>query len=662
MNVLKAFIDYLLRLFKGLIEKMHTPNFDGIAKQEAVSRYFAGINRLPSADEQELYSSKNLTSDYFPNLAPRQKRSRLIKLSSPNGLASKNGLAWVDGTQFFYNGQKIDGITLTDSEKQLVGMGGEIAIYPDKLVFNTETKEARSIDLDRRLEAAMHSGSCALFPCIVDGSYTQMGMTISFERGKHLICDGGENDIIFSLIPPETPSWGETSPRFYINPTDANRSINVINYVPTEDQYFEGGTTWQAVGWTTSSLEGGIYIKVPHQEGYKDIGEYLTVGSIYEIPVCFKGIFGPGIEMPDKNSGEVYWISEDKTEVVLKCKLYFEIDSGWIDGTMASTSPWFFKKTSESMDFVTEQDNRLWGCNSEKHEIYASKLGDPTSWNTYQGIASDSYAATIGSDGDFTGAYSFGGYVYFFKEDKIIKVYGNKPSNFTLKTINVPGVEKGSEKSIVRINERLYYKSPEGVMVFDGGIPSLISGPLGLEKYHNAVAGSVDGKLYISMANEQGEYSLFVYDTEKRTWLIEDDTEALFFACFGGDLFFINAADGYVTSVNGRDSLFDTSGEKEDVVSWEAESGYIGLNSVDKKVISKLAIRAEAEPRAEFKVFVKYDADKYYTEIFSHKSCDYPTPFDVPIIPKRHDSLKIKISGKGFVRVYSLVKYIRSTK
>ena len=92
------------------------------------------------------------------------------------------------------------------------------------------------------------------------------------------------------------------------------------------------------------------------------------------------------------------------------------------------------ERTVPGMDFVTEQDNRLWGCSSDSHEIYACKLGDPTNWNCFMGISTDSYSATIGTPGDFTGACSHLGYVLFFKEDVIHKVYGNKPANYQVST------------------------------------------------------------------------------------------------------------------------------------------------------------------------------------------------------------------------------------
>ena len=97
------------------------------------------------------------------------------------------------------------------------------------------------------------------------------------------------------------------------------------------------------------------------------------------------------------------------------------------------------------LDFVTECDNRVWGCSSKENVIYACKLGDPTNWFSYRGIAADSYAVTVGSDGPFTGAATCMGYALFFKENALHKLYGSKPSDFQLTALPGRGPECGPQ-------------------------------------------------------------------------------------------------------------------------------------------------------------------------------------------------------------------------
>lgn len=120
-------------------------------------------------------------------------------------------------------------------------------------------------------------------------------------------------------------------------------------------------------------------------------------------------------------------------------------------------------KPLPAMDFVVEHNNRLWGCSSENHEIYCSKLGSAVEWGNYDGISTDAWAATIGSDGDFTGACVYADSVLFFKENCVHIVYGTKASNFTVSTIRLRGVQKESGGSLCISGGLLYYKAPEGV-------------------------------------------------------------------------------------------------------------------------------------------------------------------------------------------------------
>lgn len=87
----------------------------------------------------------------------------------------------------------------------------------------------------------------------------------------------------------------------------------------------------------------------------------------------------------------------------------------------------------------------------------ACRLGDPTNWFSYRGIAADSYAVTVGSDGAFTGAATCMGYALFFKENTLHKLYGSKPSDFQLTSLRCRGVAKNAARSLCVLNETLYY-------------------------------------------------------------------------------------------------------------------------------------------------------------------------------------------------------------
>ena len=178
------------------------------------------------------------------------------------------------------------------------------------------------------------------------------------------------------------------------------------------------------------------------------------------------------------------------------------------------------------LDWLTEHNNRVWGCSSTENVIYACKLGDATNWFSYRGTAADSYAVTVGSDGAFTGAATCMGYVLFFKENGLHKLYGTKPSDYQMSSIQCSGVAKGAHQSLCVINETLYYLSMDGVMAWDGSLPTKVSASLDEERLSHvtrAAAGGLVGRYYLHTESSGGQ-RLLVYDTEKGLWHEEDAT------------------------------------------------------------------------------------------------------------------------------------------
>lgn len=85
-------------------------------------------------------------------------------------------------------------------------------------------------------------------------------------------------------------------------------------------------------------------------------------------------------------------------------------------------------RTAPDMDFVCQCGNRLWGCrygnDGEKNinELYCCALGDFKNWNQYLGLSTDSWRASVGSDGVWTGAVNYLGSPVFFKENCIHRI------------------------------------------------------------------------------------------------------------------------------------------------------------------------------------------------------------------------------------------------
>ena len=116
---------------------------DGIKKGRQVQ--FGGLNHNLGAADGELWDMRNLTSDYFPLLATRPQRLLYRKLEgAPGGIFSWDGLAWVDGTGFYFKGERRG--TVTAGKKTFAALGAYIVIFPDKVWYNTMTGEFGSLE------------------------------------------------------------------------------------------------------------------------------------------------------------------------------------------------------------------------------------------------------------------------------------------------------------------------------------------------------------------------------------------------------------------------------------------------------------------------------------------------------------------------------------
>jgi hypothetical protein len=297
------------------------------------------------------------------------------------------------------------------------------------------------------------------------------------------------------------------------------------------------------------------------------------------------------------------------------------------------------------LSFAFCHDNRLWGV--EKDKIYASKLGDPFNFMDYSTIADASWTVGIASSGPFTGGIAYNGYPTFFKEDRIIRVSGNYPSQYsTYETADVPGVAKGSSKSLAICNGYLYYLSPEGVCAYSGSYPSVIGEDIGEVLSYGC--GGAGGDKYYLEASANEVLAVYVYDTRVRAWLKEEKLDAAGFTDIGRDLYALTEDGIYLL-----DSEKVTGDAEADFESF-AEFAPIYDGHLTKKGLSKLHISLEASEGAMVTVYISYDGSEWIKakEISSSKRQNY----NVPLTIRRCGYYRIRIEGKGNYIIYAIGK------
>lgn len=580
------------------------PTVQAQTAQRRVTDVFAGYNHNLRINEGEFYDEENLCSDDYPLLSTRRHRGVYAAPAAAQGLIAKDALCYVDGAEFVINEKRIEMGLSTEAEmcpKSLVSMGAYVIILPDRKYINTA-------DLS-------DFGS-------IEASYTSVS-DVSFN-----LCtvDGAGLDVIAGAAAPENPKNGE----YWLDTSATPHTLKV---------YSETSAMWMSVVTT--------YVKI----------SATGIGAQFEQydGVTISGIVKTGVK--DLNGSAIIW-AKDENYIVVVGILDTEINQTAEEGavTIARKMP--------EMDFVIESGNRLWGCKygmvdgKTVNEIYASKLGDFRNWNCFMGISTDSYAASCGTDGQWTGAITHLGYPLFFKENCLHKVYGTAPSSYQIQTTACRGVQKGSSKSLAIVNEVLYYKSRGGVCAYDGSLPTEISDAFGGVLYSDAVGGGHRNKYYLSMKDSGGTWNLFVYDARLGVWHREDNTHAKAWCSCRDEMYYIDAADGKIRTVLG-------SGQTEtEKIQWRAETGtFVSVlgsakypaSAADKKYVGRLMLRMALDPGATMQAYVEYDSSGVWEQLWSMTGKTLQT-FTFPVRPRRCDHFRLRLVGQGGAKLYSLTK------
>ena len=557
---------------------------------------FRGYNHNLRISDGEFFDMKNMTSDYYPVLSPRGKRGFYVKPASPQGLIAKDAICYVDGREFVMGEYRINmglSVEAEDCPKQLISMGAYVIVMPDKKYINT-------LDLTDFGD--------------IEASFTTQS-NVSFE-----LCTITGDVYTDTAISPDEPA----------NPANLDYWIDTSSTPHTLKQYSATSGMWVSIATT--------YIKISATGIGKAFQQYDGV--------TISGIQNAGLQ--DLNGTVTIWAKGDDYIVVV----------GILDAVTTQSEAVTVERRMPNMDFVIESENRLWGCrygtarNGEVvNEIYASKLGDFKNWNCYMGLSTDSYAASCGTDGQFTGAITHLGYPLFFKENCVHKVYGNYPANFQIQTTACRGVQKGCHGSLAIVNETLFYKSRAGICAFDGSLPTDASYALGNEAYSDAVGGAHGNKYYVSMKDVKEIWHLFVYDTAKGMWHKEDNLHASAFCSCRGELYCIDKDTQNIIT------MFGSGDEDTGEVNWMLETGELGISSPDMKYISRITIRMLMDIKAELDIYAQYDMSDEWIHLCNIRGTSLRS-FSIPIRPRRCDHMKLKFEGTGMAKIYSWAKTI----
>lgn len=545
------------------------PQINNIRRATNEISVFRGLNRTCntgfsriSASSSGLFTEftdmKNLGSDNFPVLSPRRCRSRISAQSNSriisNIICANGGLIYLDSRGYLYNcGRFIKTANYeydAQIEHQLVQFGNNVLIFPDKKYVNLSSGAVSDIEVHNLDKECYGSDDAEYqgFYCSID----KVALNTSIKPRKKIMAFNAYIDFLDNYNQKELSSGGNYAE--FISTINVGDTIEECNSVPSRL-------------WICTSKE-------VNSDYYGNELRHFTEIVSYYLKISAEGI-GAGLKTGDfvrlsgieHNIGDTEWDKGESYVDTLNNKFFklYDVEKDYIviKAQIDCSVPYCGKINAErvmpDMDtgLIIEVDNRLWGCSSQSNEIYACKLGDCENWYAYSdGISTDSFAMTVGVEGEFTGIAKMNSSVVFFKENFSLKIYGTKPSNFTLTTYRTTGVERGSRRSVVNMGDYLLYKAKDGIAQYSGGTAVLISdNAFGDERYINAVAGKHKNKYYVSLQNIKGGNELFVFDTQRGLWHKEDDTAMLSTATYNDTLYYVNEENDYIMCPDDENNL-----------------------------------------------------------------------------------------------------------
>ena len=529
---------------------MRVPQLNSTNKNTIFTQQFLGYNHNLRTSEGEFYDMSNMSTDHFPVISTRQGEQELTALlGNPNGLwqYAPDTLMAVAGNQLRIGITK-DSIGeivaessqyLADSEKSFATIGAYTVIMPDKVIFNSVTNQLSRIV--QSFSNTSYDGQyliLQMIPCDIEG------VSITYEANATAPVD-------------KTVYWYDTVNNIY-----KKYSTSMEQWIQVESPYMKLIPRISAeenayVAPEDTLSDNAIKAKQELSEFFGSLSPLDTVSYSGDKDATSDSqffdyvVYGTGTE-------------EDTSYIIIS-----------MVGVESVTS-FTIRTKCPDLDHLIALNNRVWGVSNSTHEIFACKLGDPTQWFNYAGIASDSYAVSLGFADEVTAGCAYNNYIHFFTEDKIIKIYGDYSSNYQMYTARTDGVVSGGHDTVVQVEGILFYVSPIGVMAYDGSLP-YFRGQKFAPNYLNGktVVAGRDGTKYCLSVSENGKGDgVFVFDTKYGLWSVGGDQIYKKTAELDSALCFLNDQSHLVTLMDRNmdkdgvmvtgDNLFSLARENQD--------------------------------------------------------------------------------------------------
>ncbi len=427
------------------------------------------------------------------------------------------------------------------------------------------------------------------------------------------------------IVIPETEDtkivwnrWSESEQVLYNN---WRSMISVERKVPQMDYVCESqGRIW---GCRYGETEKITYKEHREKLATGESGEHLSVSVSLEDGETLETIL-------------TYWLYDDSYNRIDNDEGVTGSPKITYDGNGQFSIAWngYTGSANVSLDYTVKATDVL-------NEIYASRQQNFKCWSYYQGTALDSYTASIGHTGPFTGAINYNGRPLFSKTDRIYEIYGSYPAQYQLQENCIEGVSDGASETMCICNGILIFKGENGVYGYSSSSSSYVLS----EAVENGVRTGKAGGQYNGIYYLETDNGMYVYDVSRQIWH-RKNTDGLNLVQFLTTPYGIAARDA--THIIPIEGAALGKSERENIEKWSAETGLLGLSVIDEKYVNRITLRYKGSAlvevdynnRNEFQTVAKINAD---TNI---------TTFNIP--PTRCGSFRLRFSGKGEFYLYAL--------
>lgn len=681
----------------------------------SVKRTFAGLNYRNTLDSGQWAWEKGVSTNEYPCLAPARKWEEEYDYYTAIGGNSVKPLS----LHFF------DNIMLIIYKKSV---SGAQHLFVDRIDMTTQKKATGFIGTvsndDNRPREAVAFNRFVDDSTVVNGKYVTEIIILPDKVYMPLKLEFIDNGTQF-YARSDTEHTGETVKyNTFISAANSDKVYPVakkgvsgwgLEYVGIDtgamycftkwytgsgdgytytEYYAHDGTQWQQVGKTGKSHtrdEFGYFALTEMSvdvETYTNSGAYVPttdkVGdhskTYYEKDDQGDYTQKTGIADYDDVSG-LYVRTKQPVENVDKSKYYYNTSDsqfytydsrtnslgnvvGWQGSVYAPVFP--------DMDHGTVYLARLFGVSGGK--IYASGYNNYANWAFDIGDEHNDYSpwcsatgANTKAGGEFTAITSYQNHVIAFKKDFMHEIYNTK-NPFTVHDVYACGCV--SARTVQEVGGKLIFAAPEGIMIYTGSKPRLISYEINIDEFdHNCCSGS-DGRFYYlyytNTNNEQYPHRMFVYDTWTECWSEEVCEHEILGFAYSPDygmyrLEVVNNNDGgavYKRREKTNPYAYDWCCVTDLMTAIRKNGG--GMTDISH--IQRLTIMCDMSAGSELRAYLIYDDEPYGADFDADKARLIAEVYDregrvnVRVVPRMsaHYGFRVRLEGNGYIKIFGM--------